>query len=282
MKALLADLPALYARLLPDLFAREIPEESLSTCSHCAMACGTAAQPTEPVFSPNVKCCAYFPGLPNYLLGEILDDHESADGRDRIRALIARRIGVTPMGIESSPTYRVLFSAATGVFGRSERLLCPYYQRDSGRCAIWRHRDAVCATYFCKPVAGAAGKAFWNAVKQYLLAVEKELCNYVLLESGFTHVFEIATDFHFTAGTTTIVRAADLEENAPSAEIYRQYWQHWAGREEEFYRHAAAIVADIPAQSVATIMGRRHETMMQHLESTWQRMEAATSARAGL
>jgi Fe-S-cluster containining protein len=169
--------PRIYDRLLPRVFDETAPEEPKATCNNCAMC-----PPKDPVqgvtyFRPDTKCCTYQPFLPNYLVGAILADTEPlmAEGQRRIRAHIASRVGVTPRWLAPSRKRSALFRAAReSSFGRSLLLRCPYLSGE-GLCTIWRHRDTVCSTFFCKYGAGADGQTFWRAVDAYMLHVEREL-----------------------------------------------------------------------------------------------------------
>ena len=89
--------PRVYAGLLPGFFDHPAPEEKKATCDACAM-CPPAGEPTvEGVvyFRPDAKCCTFTPRLPNYLVGAILSDPNPAmaEGRRRVRARIAQRVG---------------------------------------------------------------------------------------------------------------------------------------------------------------------------------------------
>src|SRR4051794_4988796 len=132
-------------------------------------------------FRPDTKCCTYHPTLANYLVGAVLRDDSLAEGRQRLREKIAGGIGVTPRFLATPRKYRLLWDASRErAFGRSLSLRCPYYVEDGGRCAIWRHREADCSTFFCKHGAGADGKIFWRALGAYLTGVELALSRHAL------------------------------------------------------------------------------------------------------
>jgi hypothetical protein len=82
---------------------------------------------------------------------------------------------VTPLGLAQHAVYRLLYNQANGAFGKSRALRCPHYLVEGGHCGIWKHRESVCATWFCKHECGAAGYRFWQATKQLLRAAEEEL-----------------------------------------------------------------------------------------------------------
>jgi Fe-S-cluster containining protein len=267
--------PDLYAGFLPDFFNNKIPEESFAFCMDCTNARtgppGKKLQ-TKP-FRPDVKCCSYFPGLPNYLLGAILADSDPAleEGKRRVRELINKRTGVSPAGIQAPKKYSLLFTAAENSFGQCKSLLCPYYHKSKGICTIWKYREATCSTYYCRHVASAAGKAFWGTLKNVLFSVEKRLCGWVLLESGFDFTADILNAFSFGIQKVNRMSAAELEDVPPTAEEYLKPWQNWAGKEEEFYMHSYRLVQQISPQLFKEIMGIDLKILLQDLGNKWEK-----------
>jgi hypothetical protein len=226
-------LPPIYAPLFSEAFDRPALIESRATCDDCAM-CDKGQPSPVPMeyFQPDLKCCTYHPYLPNFLVGAILADPapELEEGRRRIRAKIAGRTGVTPRWISPPRKYSVLMEASrgNGFFGRSKAALCPYFdERDGGRCTVWKYRDNVCSTYFCKYTNGKLGWDFWTSLKDYLGHVEKMLSGHAALA-----VDPSANDAQVGRGKLTI---EDLEDRPPSEAEYSGLWGKWIGREEEFF-----------------------------------------------
>jgi hypothetical protein len=266
-----AVLPEIYAPLLPEVFERAAVVETRATCDDCAM-CDASGAASVSSFLPDAKCCTYHPSLPNYLVGALLADasDDLEEGRRRVRERIASRIGVTPCWLAPSRRDRILFMASReSSFGRSHELLCPYFSRGEGRCTIWRHREAVCATFFCKHDAGAAGKAFWQALKAWLVHVER-----VLSAWATSGVAPDAREPDVAPGTMTL---DDLEGRPPSEAEYAALWGPWVGREETFYVACAERVRGLPKDAAATLLdegdGRAHR---EELEA---RYEAVVSPR---
>ena len=169
-------LPDLYARWCQELLGEQPPEESLATCNDCAM-CGEENESTGDGlwFNAETKCCTYHPSLPNFLVGMLLADEspEMAEGRARIRETMRNGVRVTPWGLPAPRDHTLRYSAAGGSgFGISRALRCPYYLTESGGCGIWRYRNSVCSTWFCKHVRGSTGHRFWEALKSLLGRVE--------------------------------------------------------------------------------------------------------------
>lgn len=221
----------IYRPLLSELFDGPGVPEPRATCDDCAMCDkGEPALVPQRYFEPNLKCCTFHPHLPNYLVGGVLADPDPAfdEGKRRLRRKIEERIGVMPYWLSAPRKYNVLFGAAkSDSFGRSKALLCPYFREEDGGCTIWKYREGVCSTFFCKYNAGARGYYFWSALKEYLGATEFLLARYAAAQID-PQVSEPRID----RNTLTV---EDLEDRPPSDADYRHHWGKWVGREEEFY-----------------------------------------------
>lgn len=255
-------LPELYQPLLPELFDTLAPAEQKATCASCAMCPPKdAPAPSAEVtyFRPDTKCCTFEPRLPSYLVGAILADErpDMAEGRRRVRAKIAARTGVTPQWLAPPAKRDVLFGAAwRNAFGRSLVLLCPYYEREHGLCTIWRHREAVCSTFFCKYDAAADGEQFWRSVRGLVGYVERLISQHVTraLIPGYTEPVD--------QGLTL----EDLEDRPPREDTYAALWGAWVGREEELYLQAYERVRGLDREGLRAILAgaeyeRRGEAM---------------------
>ena len=247
-------MPALYGTRLPELFDRPYLDETRATCSRCAMCDHTAEAREDKTiqpgfFQPDVKCCSYHPTLPNFLVGAALSDAspELREGRERLRAKIAARTGVTPGWIAAPRKYLVVYEAARDAsFGRSSRLLCPYYVKGAGSCSIWPYRESICATFFCKHVSGASGHAFWGALRRYLAHVEVSLSRYAVQSLGGGAVEPNLPRMRLTA--------EDLEEKPPLEADYASFWGTWLGHEEAFYLECASIVGSLGKDEYARVV----------------------------
>ncbi|HEX9308745.1 MAG TPA: hypothetical protein VF894_14720 [Anaeromyxobacter sp.] len=253
-------LPPLYRDLLGDPYAEEIPAESKATCASCAMLEGGCHGPAVPpvdgrsrFFRPDTKCCTFHPRLPNYLLGAILssEDPAQAEGRRRIEARIASRVGVTPEWLHPPRTFTLLYDGARGAFGRARGLRCPFYEADAGGCTIWAHRDAVCSTYFCKYVAGADGRRFWTAVKEHVSLVEIQLARAALLALA-PALLDREPGTRPAAGP---IGPEDIDGAPPPEAEYAAAWGAWAGREVELYVACDAFVRSLSGSDVDALLG---------------------------
>ncbi len=212
-------------------------------------------------FNPKTKCCTYLPKLPNFLVGAVLGDEaaDMAEGRSRVLERIARKVGVTPLGVGAGAAYPLLYRNGDGLFGHSEAMRCPYYLEDriGGGCGIWRHRNSVCMTWFCKHERGATAKRFWDSANELLTAVEQNLSIHCLVRLGFD---DAALRANFPLKDPAVPKGpdnvnADELDGRVDPQRYRLLWGRWEGREEELYRACDAMVRDLDWGEVERIGG---------------------------
>lgn len=222
----------------------EPPSEPKATCDDCIMCAGVEKSGSRVTFSPNTKCCSYVPHLANFLVGQSL----LGPGRDSITARIARRAGVTPLGLGLSHDDIRRVTGAQSHFGRSVAVVCPHFVEETQGCAIWQTRNAVCSTWFCKHERGAVTQRFWHAVRDLLIAVEERIAYRCLSEGGVPNEQVHAVLDHRSAVRATVARANSGEDvsgpvyDDESADWYARMWGDWIGREEEWFLLCAESV----------------------------------------
>jgi hypothetical protein len=245
---LVSTLPPLYKNLLSPELEKPAVKETRADCANCQMCDqGTMPENIEAVyFHPDTKCCTFHPSTPNYLVGAILKDSspEMAEGQRRIKERIASRIGVLPYTLGPSNKYFILYKAARKSFGRSPTLRCPYLTEDK-RCSIWRHRETICSTFYCKYDGGEPAVAFWKAWKAYLSFVEGSLSIWASKA--------IARDLTSPLPQDTLT-LEELEDRPPKDSTYASYWGSWVGREEEYYIACYNKVRNLPRQLFAKLV----------------------------
>ena len=225
-------LPPVYQDMVGDVFDRPKVNETRANCAQCSM-CNWGQPSPVPMdyFNKETKCCTFFPQLPNYLVGAILADPspEMAEGKKRIREVIANRMGTLPMSLNRPRKMTFLMSNYGEAFGRARSLLCPYFNTESPEyaCTIWNHREAVCMTYYCKYDGGQRGFEFWAALKEYLFFIQRILSQ-VVTERIDPTVKE-------PAFKPMYVSAEDMDDKPPKDAEYAAWWGSWVGREEEWY-----------------------------------------------
>lgn len=279
MTRLLDTVPEFYQRFLPDLFRQQVTHEAKATCDNCAMcesSCNNAVGAVDGesrFFRPDTKCCTYHPRLPNYLVGAILSDtsDELAEGRRRLEAKLEARIGITPQWLKPSARYNLLYGNARRAFGRNRALLCPFYEEGSGHCTIWKFRESVCSTYFCKYVEGEDGRRFWMSLKQYLTLLEVQLSRHALMKLFPEFVLSRRDQPDPNA---TLLGASDMDDGPPPEASYQALWGTWRGREAEFYRRCFELVQSLSKSDVDQMLGQDGEIERAIVESAMTKKHA--------
>lgn len=251
-------LPPLYASWIDQLLQGPIPPETKATCFDCAMCAkgAEASGDSRYFFRPNVKCCSYLPELHNFLVGRILEDDDPALAQGRVSVLgrIQKGVAVTPLGLGRSPAADQIYTNHDHAFGRILSLRCPHYlEADGGRCGIWRHREAICSTYFCKTVRGTVGANFWSTIKQLIRAIEKDLAYWCVLNLDLG-VEAVERLFSSTRKTNPGKQIDKTQlDGVINLESQRLLWGKWLGREKEFYVECARLVNPLTWQDVLAI-----------------------------
>lgn len=191
-KKLITWVPEIYHSFLPEVFQWEIPEESLCDCFNCTLIANSHEEINEDLskpFSPDSKCCTFFPRLPNFLIGAILADvdPELAEGKRRIEQLINSHEDIKPEGITPTKAYDHLYDQNTAIdFGSNQDLICPFFVPGKYNCSIWKYREATCAFWFCKHLAGEQGRTMWNNVIEYIKYLQASLMEFSKTRVGIT------------------------------------------------------------------------------------------------
>jgi hypothetical protein len=228
-------------------------------------------------FSPATKCCTYLPELANFLVGRVLADKspEAAFGHATVEARIDKGLGVTPLGLQKTPLYVLLYRTSPDSFGHAASMRCPHFVVDGGRCGVWRHRESTCATWFCKYSRGEVGRMFWQRLHDVLAAAEEAVRVHCLVESGID--LQILEALHPTRAVANALSrsqglaATDVEKELDSAR-YRAVWGSWRGRERELYRRCAEIANALSWSEVLRLGGTRLDVLSRLLLDAYERL----------
>lgn len=276
-------LPPLYARWMDELLPGPIPAETEATCDDCAMCAKTGDTQSTPsgyYFDPSVKCCTYFPDLPNFIVGMILADEGPGGeaGRRSIQARFESNVPVTPLGIGRSPAeaFQYQLTAEAGAFGRNPDLRCPHYvEVGTGQCGIWKYRNSVCATWFCKHVRGRVGHRFWKTVQQLLAHVEMDLMHWCIAESDLSAdalcrlLPSVGTELDDAARTET-----PRLDGALSEPVRVAVWGNWVNREAEFFVECGRKVAHLSWHEVEKACGPALKSYERITADAYRRLRA--------
>ncbi len=227
-------LPPRYADWLTELLGGTLPEEQAATCSRCAMQVDSVAEGYR--FRADAKCCTYVPALANFLVGAAIRELPAGPGRASLERRLANTSVCTPHGLDVSDDERTRYQAIVDAetFGRDPHLRCPHYiDEHGGLCGIWRHRNGVCATWYCKHDRGEAGQRFWHGVEALLALVERELSHWCACQ--------------------LLYHGAASEPASPDETV--SAWDPWAARPADYYMRAAALVDELTWPEVQVIAG---------------------------
>lgn len=225
-------LPGIWRHMLPeDLAWLELPDESKTDCANCNMvACGRYESVT--------RCCTYYPETANFMLGLGLFDDEA--GRAVGELVEAGR--VTPYGLVPSPQkyLEVMSLYADDRFGRRAEMACPVLDTKTGSCRIHAVRSSVCSTFFCRNDAREQGAEFWDQLQAMVAQVESALSQWCMDELGLAHAAYVRT---LDEAAQDLPALSDPGSSAWSEAALAMMWGSWRGRELEFLRGCAELVA---------------------------------------
>lgn len=257
-------LPPRYAQWLRDLLQGTLPEEQVATCSRCTMQ--AAAVPEGYRFRADAKCCTYVPAIVNFLVGALLRDLPQGPGRTSLERRVAHGVR-TPHGLDVTDDERQRYAAVVenDTFGRDPNLRCPHYIHEAGGlCGVWPHRNAVCATWYCKHDRGATGQRFWRAVEALLTLVEREL----------SHWCACQVLFHRTPPGPAPDPDPDSDDTPE--------WRSWSHHAAAYYREAATLVDELTWPEVQTIAGPDLEPLLHEVRAAYAAIQTEAPAAPAL
>lgn len=257
-------MPRIHDLWLSELLSAELPAEKRSTCDNCAM-CGNQTRSTVS-FQSDTKCCTFWPSLANFLVGgALLDETESGrDGRSRVLQF-ARRGWATPLMLLPAPAHRMLYAQTKSrEFGRSPLLKCPYLG-DGGGCTIWKQRNAICATWFCKYERGVASQQFWDAVRRFLTGMERSVAIWCCLELGISG--------ESVRKALEMLHKEDLErlhlDGSPRSHSDVDLWGTWNDQRVEFYERCARAASDLSWADACQLGGAECRSLADAVKETF-------------
>lgn len=240
-------LPQVYSQILPQKILRKELNETKATCHNCVRSRDGRFQY---LYDKNLKCCTFFPFLPNYAVGGVLV--ENLKGASIIREQIARRQMSLPLGLFPTPEYQYEFKNKSATdFGTRKDLLCPYYDRTNNNCQIWNFRGVVCTTYFCTSSYGLAGKRYWTDLYDYLSFVEMALAEDNLVNLDFSPREVSAQLVYLNMQTWT---EAEKTQRTIDKNHYKKIWNGYTS-EIEFYIKCYELVQNMDQKYFIDLAG---------------------------
>lgn len=271
-------LPRVYERLLPkDILAMDA-NETKATCEACIMSkpfISPAAKPTnkrEVFYEAHLKCCTFHPFLPNYVVGAILSEESLAapSALGRLRTKIQQGEYSLPLGLVAPPNYQIPFNARKEhEFGRREDWLCPYFNLEQQNCGIWRHRGAVCTTFYCQSSFGSKGLKFWEGLSNYITYVEMALMEEALVMLDFS-----PRQISDLLGYLNVESATKLEMKSPRMpeKKARDLWNGYFDDQEGFFKKCFQIVSELDRRSFQELLSEPGERLEASLRKSFTKI----------
>lgn len=234
---------------MTELLGGPIATESRATCGDCAMMPEKGA---ERQFDRTTKCCTYYPELPNYSVGALIQD-PAATGRRELKNRFDRVVGMTPLGMARLPVYQALLAKFNNndAFGRAVSMRCSF-QADDGRCGVWAYREATCFHYHCKFDRGWRGAALWMSLKELFTSVEKQLALWCLVELD---PGDTALEMMSTPPPVSPPLGHHALDGTVDKATMKLMWGTWLGREAQFYMECWERVKALSWTDVLAICG---------------------------
>lgn len=275
-----SSLPLNYSKWIYEIIQGSIPTEKLATCHDCAM-CKKTEEPEESAglyFDPKVRCCSYIPELPNFLIGRILleNDPKNVPGRDKLIDRINGKLHATPLGLGSGKLYNLTYNNSGDAFGTSHHLRCPYYVENGDLCGIWKHRNSVCSTWFCKHERGNYGFRFWDSVKRLLNSIENDLAFACLkelrLNNDAIHQLLLKKEENEPDNPARLLETPELDHQTDDKN-YSTLWGSWAGKEMDYYRQCAHFVNKLSWKEVLALCGPEVPLLIPIVQEAYNRLQ---------
>jgi Fe-S-cluster containining protein len=232
-------------------------KETLATCDQCAMVKPSGLTRDAGPFAADLKCCTYFPFVPNFSLGSMLNEDSAAI---RLRIETASQQGLLlPVGLYATPERQTAMEKRSRDFGRKRELICPFFDTQSLGCSVWKQRPGVCTTYFCKSDKAESGLEFWSDLEDYLNHFEWTLAVEIFSRMGLGEIeMEMCESIMAT------------EANDPErAILMRGSWGPWWNRKDEFYKLSLGKALAISPSELNEILGEEslelEQTLRQNL-----------------
>lgn len=260
-------LPILFDRWLNQAVSGAITNEERASCLNCGMTDGSCWERPQALatFHPDTKCCTYTPALRNFQIGAILADTspEMAFGRDTLRERLKAKVGVTPLGFTWLADYEARYDDLEDEFGMHPEMRCPHYIEQGGLCGIWRHRNSVCSTWFCRHEDGHRSLAYWEAVRGFFEDVEHVLMWHAMQQMG-------VEGEHFDLLQDVDNPKINLNgEKKVTRKRREKVWGHWIDHEEAFFLGCHDVVANMSWDDMMAIapsrLGRAAESVADAL-----------------
>lgn len=263
---LFQQLPKIYEPMLPAIFGKPIPVEQYADCMNCHMCKPNDAVKDVRTFSEKTKCCTFKPIIPNYLVGAILND---SDNQTKLHDYIKTGTKLAPLGYYPTKTeLRDYANIIPDKFGMDESVMCELLV--DGNCSVWQYRNSICSSYFCHYYKGIHGKAFWEAVRDFLQFIEEAISEHCALSLGIpaSHLTNATTNF--------FINVQDAQLDATDTNNSTNHWAAWESNKADYFAKCYSIASELTEEKIAALNPNRYAIKLAELTTAFNRMTEPT------
>lgn len=247
-------LPDVYANFLKSDILNIKMNETKATCNNCLRSRDGRF---EYLYKPELKCCTFFPFLPNYAVGGII--HKKLSGSKAVKHKISGREFALPIGLYPTLKYQYDFQNKSPTdFGVKKNLLCPYFDKENSNCSIWEFRGTVCTTFFCRSDYGKKGLQFWDNLNEYLSYIEMALAEECMVMLDFSPR-DISDQLDYMNRKEFTIK--EETQKILSESEMKKFWNGYKSA-EDFYLMCYSLVQGLSKKQFNEIIGEKG----QHLE----------------
>ncbi len=262
--------PPLYSDILSQEILRMDVTETKATCDECLMARSPTVLKNR--YENNLKCCTYYPLVPNFAVGAILSDSTGRyqHAQKIIREMIQKRQYALPIGLLTPVAYQLEFKKRKdGDFGNKNEWLCPYFHQEKNQCSIWAYRGAVCTSFYCKSSYGKKGQKYWSQMSDYLTYVEMALMEESLIRLDFSprQISACLEYLNRDKGTKLEQKSWSMAEK-----IAKGHWQDYYPEQERFFIKCFEIVSSFDRNDFKEMMGEQGLDIQNQLLSAYEKL----------
>ncbi len=249
--------PEIYSNFFNEKLLNLNVTEKKANCSNCNRS---RDRRFSYLYQPNLKCCTFYPLVPNFAIGGILQNQ--LPGAIILKEKIKNRQFSLPLGAFPTLKFQYEFMNLEFTdFGTREDLLCPYYNKLENNCNIWQFRGVVCTTYFCVSDRGPSGQNFWKNMSDYLSYVEMCLAEECLVQLDFSPR-DLSDQLTFLNRTEWT--AEETVQNFLNAADFKKYWNGYTDF-QEFYLKCFNHVASLSKKEFNVVMGDQGRLLLDRV-----------------
>lgn len=261
--------PFLSAFLLEQFGAVPLTE-TRATCDNCL--CSKPNRGSQlPYYQPDLKCCTFHPFLPNYAVGALLENPQTASFiKSKIQSKIEAREYALPLGVFAPLNYQIQFNNRNeNDFGNRQDFLCPYFNYQNKNCGMWQHRGAVCTSYYCVSDRGEAGLKLWENLGEYLHLCEMVLSQDALVSMGLSpDIIENQLEYvNCMSGTEE-----EISSSSMSQALFDDYWKDWIPQHtiENFYISCSKYISSLTTEQIRVLLQEETQEIEAILQSLFK------------